>query len=133
MLMRNKWPKNRQAEVLREEYANWKVSALNSFGFFPIFQPLKESFFLKELSGNAIKLYVYLGLMSANRTGETWVSIETMAKYFGKSKRTISTWLKELETADLIERHQLEKDGVSHTFIKPYGHNHWNDSNSLQD
>lgn len=125
-------PNNRQAQLLREEYGRWKKNAFNRFGFFPIFQPLRESFLLQKLSGNAIKLYVYFGLMSANETGETWVSIETLSKYFKKSPRTISNWLKELEDSDLIERFQLEKDGVAHTFIKPYGLEHWEDPNSLQ-
>lgn len=132
MEMKNNIPKNRKAEILRKEYGIWKKNAFKQFGFFPIFQPLKESFLLKKLSGNAIKLYVYLGLMSANETGETWVSIETIAKYFGKSERTISYWLKELEESDLIERLQLEKDGVAHTFIKPYGYNQRDNPESLQ-
>lgn len=130
--MRNKIPNNRKAELLRKKYGNWKNEAFNRFGFFPIFQPLKEEFFLKNLSGNAVKLYIYLGLASANETGETWVSINTMARYFGKSERTISYWLKELEESFLIERFQMKKDGVAHTFIQPYGHDHWNDPNSLQ-
>ncbi len=130
--MKNNIPKKRKAEILRKDYGIWKKKAFNRFGFFPIFQPLKESFLLKKLSGNAIKLYVYLGLVSANESGETWVSIETIAKYFGKSERTISYWLKELEKSDLIERFQLEKDGVAHTFIKPYGYNQWDNPESLQ-
>ncbi|MDK8747544.1 helix-turn-helix domain-containing protein [Streptococcus agalactiae] len=125
-------PKKRKAELLREEYSWWKKAAFDRFGFFPIFQPLKESFLLQKLSGNAIKLYVYLGLMSGNETGETWVSIETIAKYFDKSERTISYWLKELEKAGLITRFQLEKDGVAHTFIRPYGSDEWDNPGSLQ-
>lgn len=132
MEMMTNLSKNRRAEILRKDYGIWKKEAFNRFGFFPVFQPLKESFLLKELSGNAIKLYVYLGLVSANETGESWVSIETIAKYFEKSERTISYWLKELEESDLIERFQLEKDGVSHTFIKPYGYKQWDNPESLQ-
>lgn len=130
--MKNKLPNKRKAELFRKEYEHWKKDAFNRFGFFPIFQPLKEDYLLRKLSGNAVKLYIYLGLSSGNETGETWVSISTMAKYFGKSERTISYWLKELEELFLIERLQMEKDGVAHTFIKPYGYDRWNDSNSLQ-
>lgn len=130
--MTGKILKSRQAEYLRKDYQEWKTSAFKRFGFFPIFKPFKESFLLKKLSGNAVKLYVYLGLVSGNETGESWVSIETIAKYFQKSERTISNWLKELEKNKLIVRFQLEKDGVAHTFIKPYGFEQWDDPDSLQ-
>lgn len=132
MSSRRKLPKNVQARLNREEYKHWKKFSLGSFGFFPIFQPLKESFKLRDLSGNALRIYLYLGLISDNESGETWVSIETMAKYFGKSKRTISGWLQELQEAELIERLQLEKDGVAHTFLRPYGMEYINDENSMQ-
>lgn len=122
----------RKADLYRNEYSKWKKDAFDQFGFFPVFQPLKESYLLRNLSGNAIKLYIYLGLSSGNNTGETWVSINTIAKYFDKSERTISYWLKELQDSSLIRRLQMEKDGVSHTFILPYGHNHWDDIDSLQ-
>ncbi|MGN7300265.1 helix-turn-helix domain-containing protein [Ferdinandcohnia sp. SAFN-114] len=129
---REELPKKRQAEMNRAEYASWKKRGLNNFGFFPVFQPFKETFLLKNLSGNALRLYLYLGLMSGNETGETWVTIDTMAAYFNKSKRTISGWIKELEQAELIERMQLKPDGPAHTFLKPYGYEHMNDKNSLQ-
>jgi DNA-binding MarR family transcriptional regulator len=129
---REKLPKKRKADLNRADYGSWKRNALNRFGFFPVFQPFKESFLLKKLSGNALRLYLYLGFMSDNETGETWVSIETIAAYFDKSKRTISDWLKELEKAGLIERLQLKPNGVAHTFLKPYGHENFDDPNSLQ-
>lgn len=128
----DKIPNKRKAEINREDFSKWKRNALDNFGFFPVFQPLKETFILKKLSGNALRLYLYLGLMSDNNTGETWVSIDTMATYFEKSKRTISDWLKELEKAGLIERMQLKPNEVSHTFLKPYGVAHFNNENSLQ-
>ena len=127
---RHKNSNKQLAENNRKEYEEWKNLALDSFGFFPIFQPFKENFLLRKLSGNALRLYLYLGLMSGNQTGETWVSIETMSSYFRKSKRSISAWIKELEDAKLIERMQLELNGSSHTFLKPYGN--IDDKNSRQ-
>lgn len=114
-------PNYRQAEILESDYKTWKKSALEHGGYFPVFQPFKESFYLKNLSGNSVKLYLYLGLMSGNSNGKTWVSIDTMAKYFGKSKRTISQWLKELEEYKLVKRMQMEPNGVAYTFLIPYG------------
>lgn len=124
MTSSNKKPNRIIAEDKRYRYQKWKEHALDDFGYFPIFQPFKESFLLRNLSGNALRLYIYLGLMSGNKTGETWVTIETMAKYFDKSKRSISGWIKELEEAGLIERMQLKPNGPSHTFLKPYGSHH---------
>lgn len=109
-----------KAEEYRENYKAWKESTMK-FGFFPVFLAFKDTYLLKKLSGNAVKLYIYLGLMSGNMTGETWVSIESISKYFGKSKRTISNWVKELEQENLIVRMQMEYNGVSHTYLQPYG------------
>lgn len=132
MKQNKKIPNKRQAELNREDYKEWKNSALSNFGYFPIFQPFKETSLLRNLSGNALRMYVYLGLRSGNETGETWVSIETMADYFGKSPRTISGWLKELEKKQLIERFQLKPNEVAHTFLLPYGRRSVFDEDSLQ-
>lgn len=121
---KKKIPNYRIAKLKENEYAEWKKEALQTYGYFPVFKPFKEEFFLKNLSGNAVKLYIFLGLMSGNENGKTWVSIETMSNYFNKSKRTISLWLKELEEVRLIERMQMEPNGVAFTFLKPYGWGH---------
>jgi len=42
-----------------------------------------------------------------------------MANVLGKSPRTISNWLKELENKNLIIRMQLRPNGVTHTFLLP--------------
>lgn len=44
-----------------------------------------------------------------------------MAAYFKKDKRTISNWIGKLEKVGMIERIQLEMNGVAHTFLRPYG------------
>lgn len=78
---------------------------------------------MPELSGGAVSLFVYIGLHSNNQTGESYHSIEKMAKFFKKSPRTISKWIDELEKAKLIKRLQLEVNGPAHTFIRPYSNN----------
>ena len=80
----------------------------------------KSKNILNQISGNALKLYIFFGISSHNETGESWYSLEYIAKYFGKSTRTISNWILELEKVKLIKRIQLERDGVAHTFLKPY-------------
>lgn len=112
-----------KADINKKIYKKWKELSLSEFGYYPLFQPFKETHLLRNLSGNAVKLYIYLGLQTGNNTGETWVSIETMAKYFDKSERTINDWLKELRKAELIQRFQLKPNDVAHTFLLPYGIN----------
>lgn len=109
-------------EILQKNYALWKEKSFESEGFFPVFQSFKEEKILRDLSGNALKLYLYFGLRSKNKTGESWVSIDSISKYFDKSPRTISNWIKELEKKKLIQRFQLEVNGNSYTFLIPYSH-----------
>ena len=116
-------PNYRKAEMYRSNYKKWKEKSLDLVGFFPVFHHFKEEFILRELSGNALKLYIYLGLHTGNKTGETWVTIESMARYFEKSPRTISYWLEELIEYRLITRIQLNHNEPSHTFLLPYGYN----------
>ncbi|MEB9335642.1 helix-turn-helix domain-containing protein [Bacillus cereus] len=115
-------PNHGKSSIYKKKYERWKVYSLNNIGFFPIFQTFKEEYLLKHLSGNAVKLYIYIGLRSGNKTGETWVTIDHMAKYFDKSPRTISNWLQELEDHKLIKRMQLQYNEPAHTFLQPYGY-----------
>jgi hypothetical protein len=121
-----------KAEDHKRAYKVWKDQALDTFGYFPIFQPFRETFLLRNLSGSSVKLYIYLGLASGNNTGETWVKIDTIASYFNKTPRAISKWIKELEDVKLIERYQMEINGVAHSFLIPYGANFIDDPLSIQ-
>lgn len=105
------------------EYKDFKEAALANIGYFPVFLSFKSSGLLREISGNALKLYILLGLSTDNWNGETWVSLETIAEYFKKSKRTVSNWANELEELKLITRMQFEYNGACHTFLRPYGVN----------
>lgn len=109
-----------KAELHKNQYKQWREKRLKQGGYFIIFNDFKNNNILKELSGNALKLYIYLGLYSKNNTGESWHSLQTMAEYFEKTERTITNWLRELESLGLITRFQLEVDGVAYTFLKPY-------------
>lgn len=111
--------KLKKVAELKKNHYEWREKNFKyREGFFPVFKDFKD--FMKKLSPGAIALFVYLGLNSNNLTGESSHSIESMASFFGKSTRTISLWLKELENEGLIERVQLKFNGVSHTFIIPY-------------
>jgi len=111
-----------KAEFFKREFRVWKHNALSESTYFPVFKEFKESHLLRNLSGGALKVYIYLGLHSKQWTGETWVTLEQMAAYFDVSKRTINNWLRELKRKRLIERMQMEINGVSFTFLRPYGY-----------
>ncbi|WP_420685972.1 helix-turn-helix domain-containing protein [Bacillus cereus] len=110
----------RKAKLYKENYKKWKEYSLNENGFFVIFSGFVEENKLKKISGNALKLYIYLGMYSKNMTGEVWHSTTTISTYFGKSERTIRGWMKELEDQHLIKRMRLEFDGQPHVFLQPY-------------
>lgn len=114
--MNNK-EKSRQ---LRFEYRYWKQQSLEKSGYFIIFQGFLENNILKDISGNALKLYIYLGVNSNNMEGIVWHSNKTIANYFNKSERTIRLWMKELEDKNLIQRMRLQFDGQVYTYLKPY-------------
>lgn len=108
------------AEFSKKNYDHWKKESLKKKGYFIIFNGFLENSILSKISGGALKMYLFLGIHSNNRTGESYYSIKSMSQYFKKSERTISNWLNELEQLKLIERFQLEVNGVSHTFLSPY-------------
>lgn len=108
------------ASELKNTYTKWKQDSLDAKGYFIVFNGFKTNNKLKNISGNALKLYIYLGLNSNNYTGEVWHSNATIGKYFGKSERTIRAWMQELESLNLIKRLQLEFNQESHTFLQPY-------------
>jgi DNA-binding MarR family transcriptional regulator len=117
--MENENTKRSIATRLRKEHSQWRdTNFSNKEGFFPVFYDFKKM--LPNLSGGAISLFIYIGLHSNNLTGECYHSINKIADFFGKSPRTISKWIDELEEEKLIQRLQLEIDGPAHTFIRPY-------------
>ncbi|MGB2513197.1 helix-turn-helix domain-containing protein [Leuconostoc suionicum] len=93
---------------------------MNNYGFFVIFNGFLDDGHLKKISGGALKLYVFLGIKSKNDTGESFYTVKQMADYFDVSTRSISNWIKELEKINLVERIQLEYNGVAHTFLNTY-------------
>jgi DNA-binding Lrp family transcriptional regulator len=106
--------------ILRRNYKEWKLSSLDEAGYFIIFQGFSENGILRDISGNALKLYIYLGINSNNFEGVVWHSNSRIAKYFNKAERTVRTWMKELEDLNLIKRMRVKYDGEVYTYLKPY-------------
>lgn len=103
------------------KYYDWIIAARNENKlFFPIFENFKDKLYLKNLSGGALKLYIFLGIYSKYNSGESWYSIPSIAKYFNKSERTISYWIKELTQNKLIYRKQKSINTTSTTYLLTY-------------
>lgn len=119
--LQNNSQKTKIFNELKETFASWK-NEVQSFNkpFFAIHSDFKH-LFLKDLSGGALKLYVFLGLHSKHQTGESWYSANDVAEFFEKDSRTISNWFKELEDSGLIVREQLGFKMKANTFLRPYG------------
>jgi len=116
--------KEEKDEVINElkaSYSTWrdKTKEMNK-PFFLIHNDF-EHLFLKDISGGALKLFIYLGFRSKYQTGESWESVETVSSFFGKDSRTIAKWFSELEKIGLLERKQKGFRMTSTTFLKPYG------------
>jgi hypothetical protein len=107
-------------EKYKYEHSTWRFNMReNKIGFFPIFSDDFKNI-LNDLSGNSLKLYLYLGFHADNKTGETTIRTETIANYFGAKPRTVKTWMKELTDRKLIERVQVSYRRRAITFIRPY-------------
>lgn len=118
---KSKIEKNEIFNDLRESYTHWKkdLQRLNK-PFFMIPNDFK-SLFLKDISGGALKLYIYLGFNSRFYTGESWHTIEEISQFFEKDQRTVSKWFNELEALDLVFRGQDGYKRKANTFLKPFG------------
>jgi len=109
---------NTTAKQLMINYEKKKTARLQEPGWFPIFSEFRDTGLLRDISGNALKLYIYLGIISRTISGECWPSLRQIGEYFGKSERTISTWMDELRRFGLIERIQPDYTSSSVTFLK---------------
>ena len=118
--MKNSMTNKEKAIIQKRNYNNWKKDSLDSKGFFVIFNGFLEKDYLSEISGGALKLYVYLGIHSNNATGESFYKIKSISDYFDVSERTVSNWFRELIKLRLIERYQMELNGVSYTYLNVY-------------
>ncbi|MFX3643251.1 MAG: helix-turn-helix domain-containing protein [Candidatus Pristimantibacillus sp.] len=106
---------------LRRSHSSWKNELhKTNKPFFAIHTDFKYQF-LKDISGGALKLYLYLGFHAKYQTGELWHTTEEISLFFDKDQRTVGTWFKELEDSGLIFREQKGFRMKSNTFLRPYG------------
>ena len=61
-----KIPNKDLSKLMKKNYEIWKQNGLNNNGYFIIFDGFLENNKLRNISGGALKLYIYLGLNSKN-------------------------------------------------------------------
>ncbi len=102
-------------------YYEWiKIARKENKLFFPIFPNFQDKGYLRLISGEALKLYIFLGIYSKYNNGESWYSIASISNYFDKSERTVSYWIQELKELNLIYRHQIYLNQSSRTYLQKY-------------
>lgn len=105
----------------RKYYSDWRnENEQSNKPFFAVHSDFEVTC-LKEISGGALKLYVYLGFRAKYRTGEVWESIPEISNFFEKDERTVAKWFSELERANLVSRYQTGFNRAANSFLKPYG------------
>lgn len=111
----------KQMEELREDHRRWKATRRKENSpFIQVFSDFKEEH-LRDISGGALKLYLFLSFHANSSTGECWISTEKIAAFFGNESRTVKKWIEELEHRELIKRIQVKYRRVANSFLKPYG------------
>lgn len=112
---------DREMDEYRKRHELWRAQMkAENTGFFPVFSADFKPY-LDRLSGNALKLYLFLGFHIDNKTGECTVSLEHIAHHFGAKMRTVQGWMQELTDAKLVARVQTGYRNKSRTFFLPYG------------
>lgn len=113
--------KNEKFREMRQEHESWKseLMAMNK-PFFMVPTDFSH-LFLKDISGGALKLYLFLGFHSKYRSGESWYTNDQIGMFFEKDSRTITKWFKELENIGLIFRAQKGVMMKANTFLRPFG------------
>jgi len=110
-----------EAKLLKSNYKIWKNEKIkNGNGFFPIWNEFKKFLSTSKLSGGALRLYIFFGIVSKNETGESWYSVKRLAEELECSERSIQEWSKELSDVGLIKRFQIKFNSTSFTYLLPY-------------
>lgn len=94
-------------QYLNKNYSLWRqIKSKTKPGFFQLYNEFLE--YMPSLKGGAISLYLYYGFYSNNEMGDSWHSIERIAKSLNVTERSINNWNKDLIELGLIYRTNLE-------------------------
>lgn len=106
-------------ETIKEYYSSWrKTNSHSNAPFVPLFNSFKEKH-LATLEPGALRLYLFFAFAANNQYGNSWHSIESIAKFFNTQTRTVNNWIKILVEKNLIYREQSGKRTHT-TYLIPY-------------
>jgi predicted transcriptional regulator len=106
-------------ERIKEYHMAWrKTNSQSNAPFVPIFNSFREAH-LATLEPGALRLYLFFAFAANNQYGNSWHSIESIAKFFNTQTRTVNNWIKILVEKNLIYREQNGKKTHT-TYLIPY-------------
>lgn len=118
-ILSNKTVSDEKDDLIKNYYSSWRdFNQASNASFAAIYSTFKEKH-LASLDPGPLRLYLYFSFSANNKTGQSWHSIQTMAKFFNTQTRTIDNWIKALVEADLIYRERTDKLSNT-TFLIPY-------------
>lgn len=118
-LIRSIPAEDEKEERIKEYHLAWRKTNSNSnASFVPIFNSFRDSH-LATLEPGALRLYLFFAIAANNQFGNSWYSIESIAKFFDAQPRTVNNWIKILVEKNLIYREQNGKKSHT-TYLIPY-------------
>lgn len=107
------------SKLIKSYYSSWRTgNKMMNAPFVALYNSFKDEH-LASLEGGPLKLYLYFSFHANNKTGQSWHSIQTIAKFFNTQTRTIDNWIKVLVEKELIYRERTDKLSNT-TFLIPY-------------
>jgi len=71
-----------------------------------------DSIYAQDIPHRALAVYIFLK-DKANRSGESWYAVGTMAKMLKLSRRTVQRAIRDLENAGFVEKQPQYRDNGS--------------------
>jgi predicted transcriptional regulator len=106
-------------KMIKSYHQAWRNSnSASKAPFIPIFTSFKEEH-LATIEPAALRLYLFFAFAANNLHGNSWHSIESIAKFFNTQTRTVNNWIKILVDKNLIYREQKGKRSHT-TYLIPY-------------
>jgi hypothetical protein len=97
-------------------YGIWKQIKKNTDGYLLIANEIED--YLKDLKKPSLNLYMFYAIHADNDNGDSYYSLDKIAKILNVSVKTISNWNRELEEVGLIKRKQQYNNSAI-TFLLP--------------
>lgn len=106
-------------EYLSDNYNKWRTLQSENKSNKPFFQLYTDFLkYLPALKSGSVSLYLYYGFHANNSKGDSWHSVETIARNLNVTERSINNWNKSLIDLGLIYRVKGVKKSAK-TYLLP--------------